>query len=368
MFCGSAARSFGMIKIVPVILSGGAGTRLWPLSTPEKPKQFHALVGKKSMFAETLERVGSTRDIDFDRPIVVGNQAHIEVTNQAVRDANCKQPVYILEPVARNTAPAIAAAALFQAEIDPAALMLVLPADHLVSKPGELHNACLRAEACAKAGLIVTFGIVPNSPETGYGYIKLGGTLGQDVNTVDAFAEKPDLATATAYLRDGGYAWNAGIFFFQAAAMIEALEQHAPLVLNAAREALALSEREGAIVSLNKSGFEKSPAISIDFAVMEKTNNAAAVSVEMGWNDVGSFSTLWEISPKDALANVTEGPIALFDTTNALVRSSGVPIAVIGLHDIMVIATETGILIAPRHRAQDIGLAAKAFKIVPPEK
>ncbi len=348
--------------ITPVILSGGAGSRLWPLSTPTKPKQFHALAGAVTMFGQTLQRVSADQVVQFGAPLVICGLSHLApVCEELVREQVAEATI-VLEPKPRNTAPALAVAALIQAERDPEALMLVLPADHVIARPENLHKACFDACDAALDGRIVTFAVTPTAPETGYGYIKRGEALGEGVFAVEAFREKPDLATAEAYLADGHYAWNAGIFFFKASAFLAELNTHAPAVLHAAREALAHSRRDEGRIHLDEASFIQAPSISVDYAVMEPTDRAAVVPVDMGWNDVGSFLTLWDLAEKDAEANVAQGPTALFDTHGCLVRSENVPVALIGVEDLVVIATAQGILVMHKNRAQDVRLAADAFK------
>jgi mannose-1-phosphate guanylyltransferase / mannose-6-phosphate isomerase len=351
-----------MSKIVPVILSGGAGSRLWPLSSESVPKQFRALISHQSMFQDTLQRVTHGRDIAFERPIIVCGESHAKLARDHALDCGAATPLFLLEPIARNTAPALAAVALAQFNIDPNALMLILPADHVIREPGALHEACRAATAAAANGKIVTFGIIPSGPETGYGYIKKGVAIDARVYEVDAFQEKPNLETAKAFLATGNYAWNAGIFFFRCGSFIQELEKHAPDVLKWAQKALDEAKLDGDQMTLNKDAFSQAPSISIDYAVMEKTTNAAVMPVEMGWSDVGSFDALFDIGTKDEAGNNQVGPVVVFDGTNNLVRSQGHQVAVIGLSNIMVIATENGILVAPLDRAQDVRLAADAFK------
>ncbi len=348
--------------ITPVILSGGAGSRLWPLSTQTKPKQFHALAGEVTMFGQTLRRVAADQAVQFRAPIVICGLSHLTPVIDELARENVAGATIVLEPKPRNTAPALAVAALIQAERDPDALMLVLPADHVIAYPERLHQACLDAYPAALDGRIVTFAVTPSTPETGYGYIRSGAALGGGVFSVEAFREKPDLATAEAYLADGHYAWNAGIFFFKASAFLVELNIHALEVLNAARKALAKSHREGGCVYLEEAAFVQAPSISVDYAVMEPTERGAVVPVDMGWNDVGSFLTLWDLAEKDADANVSQGTTALFDTKGCLVRSEDIPVALIGVEDLVVIATTQGILVMNKDRAQDVRLAADAFK------
>jgi mannose-1-phosphate guanylyltransferase / mannose-6-phosphate isomerase len=349
-------------KIVPLILSGGAGSRLWPVSTDERPKQFHTLVGDKSMFLTTLERVQSGADIEFGAPMIVCGAKHNDVTASELASANITNATLVLEPMPRNTAAALAAACLIQAQTDPDALILVLPADHIITKPEALRAACCLASSSAQSGKIVTFAIVPTSAETGYGYIKRGAPLGDGVYEVEAFKEKPDAVTAQHYLDVGEYSWNAGIFLFSATALLHEMGLHAPQILAATKEAVETCTNQGNTFSLDPVAFAKVPSTSIDYAVMEPTSQAAVVPVDMGWSDVGSFSTLWELGTKDASGNVALGSVLLHDAAGCLVHSEGPPVAVIGLNDIMIISTPEGILVAPRGRAQDVKLASQAFK------
>lgn len=352
--------------IVPVILSGGAGLRLWPVSTGAKPKQFHALGGPKSMFAQTAERVAAGSDVAFAPPLVLCGQSHLTLAQAALAEVGAVGARFLLEPIARNTAPALTVAALLQAQSDPDALMLVLPADHIIARPEVLREACRLAAPFAAAGAIVTFGIVPDGPETGYGYIKRGAALGAGIYRLDSFREKPDIEVARAYLAEGSYAWNAGIFLFRASALIAELDKHASEILSAAKAALQAAKPHGAdAVLLDLDAFAASPAVSIDYAVMEHTQFGAIVPVDMGWSDVGSFATLWDLGDKDSAGNVATGPAFLADSQGCLVRAEGLNVAMIGVTDLMVIATETGVLIVPRERAQDVRWAAEHFKSPP---
>jgi mannose-1-phosphate guanylyltransferase / mannose-6-phosphate isomerase len=350
-----------MTSIVPVILSGGAGSRLWPLSTHAMPKQFHALYGSQTMFAATLSRVRSGQEVDFESPIIVCGVHHEVPVRSELLKANITGARMVLEPVARNTAPALAVAALLQAQSNPNALMLVVPADHVITKPEELHKACLEAQAAALSDKIVTFAIKPLGPETGYGYIKSGERLSGNVFGVDSFREKPDLATAQTYVDEGCYSWNAGIFYFKANALIRELSLYAPKVLEHARKSLALAKRQDDVITLDPDAFSQSPSISVDYAVIETTKNAAVVPVDMGWSDVGSFATLWKLADKDNAGNFCVGPSALFDAQNCFVSSQNIPVALIGVSDLVVISTPQGILVTHKDRAQDVRLAAQAF-------
>jgi mannose-1-phosphate guanylyltransferase/mannose-1-phosphate guanylyltransferase/mannose-6-phosphate isomerase len=320
------------------------------------------------MLGETLSRVSNGPDVAFGAPMIVCGAGHYDLVASELTDAGLSDSRVILEPFARNTAPALAAAAIVVAETDPDALMLVLPADHVVSRPDVLREACITASAAANAGHVVAFAITPDRAETGYGYIRAGTALEGGVRVIDAFVEKPDLPTAEGYIASGDYAWNAGIFFFAARTLIDELRLHAPAILTAAENAVRSSVRDAHVIRLDAAAFATAPSVSIDYAVMEPTARAAVVAVDMGWNDVGSFATLWDIRSKDEAGNAVSGEARVFDSRNCLVRAGDVPVAVIGMDDVMVISTEHGVLVAPRSRAQDVRLAANAFKSNPAAK
>jgi mannose-1-phosphate guanylyltransferase/mannose-6-phosphate isomerase len=314
------------------------------------------------MFADTLARVASNQTLGFGAPIIVCGIDHLGIVQEELLQANVFGSTIILEPMARNTASALAAAALVQAQADPDALMLVLPADHVITKPEKLHQACLDAYECALSGKIVTFAIKPDGPQTGYGYIKSGNELSRGVFTVESFREKPDLETAKTYIEDGSYAWNAGIFYFKASALIAELQAYAPDVVRHVRDAVHNSELSSGALVMSAEAFSQAPSISIDYAVMELTVSAAVVPVDMGWSDVGSFATLWELGDKDSCGNVAKGEVAFVDASNCYVNGSELPIALIGVSDLLVVSTPQGLLITTRDRAQDVRLAADAFK------
>lgn len=340
-------------------MSGGSGTRLWPLSTPDAPKQFHALATPNSMIQETALRL--TGD-DFLSPIAICGRGHLDlVTTQLAQIGNDPQAV-VLEPMARNTAAVAAIAALSVAELAPDSLVLLVPADHVITKPDAFHDAIARAADTAN-DRIVTFGIKAAHPETGFGYIARGEPLSDGVYEIDRFLEKPDLATAETYVAGGRHDWNAGIFLFSPQVMLEELQAHAPEVLDASREAYAKSQRNGVVVSLDETEFAKAPSISVDYAVMEKTGRSAVVPCDIGWADVGGFAELWRLGEKDERANHVKGDAILIEAENCLVHAANGPVvAVIGLSDIMVISTPSGVLVAPISRAQDVKKAAEAAK------
>lgn len=330
-------------KITPVILAGGSGTRLWPLSRSTRAKQFLPLLSERTMLGETIDRV--TGDI-FDRTLIVGG------AEQAERLGDYDAEL-VLEPFARNTAPAIALAAL---SLPADATMLVMPSDHVITDREAFHRAVARALPLALQGWLVTFGIEPDFPETGYGYIKSGEEAGDGLYFVERFVEKPDLATAKAYLAEGGYHWNGGIFLFTAGAYLEALDQHAPDVATACRKAVA---EEGGI---DADAFAGSPAISIDYAVMEKAKKVAVVPVSMGWSDIGSWDALYDIADKDAAGNSASRDGIAIDTESCLIRSDGPIVATIGVENLIVVATQDAVLVMPRGDSQRVKEAVEALK------
>ena len=287
-----------MKRIVPVILSGGSGTRLWPMSTPERPKQMLALTAEQTMLQLTAARVCGAQ---FDAPIVVANARHTDMIEEQLAAIGCRPQALILEPVGRNTAPAIALAALYA--IEPGAPLLVMPSDHVIEDVEAFRTAIEAALPVVEQGWLVTFGITPDAPETGYGYIKVGEGITGGVHKVDRFVEKPKRAVAEEMLASGDYAWNGGIFLFRAGAFLDALAQHEPAMLNAVRRAVADGERLGTHVRPSVQAFTEAPDKSIDYAVMEKAERVAVVPVAMGWNDVGSWDALHAISAADGAGN-----------------------------------------------------------------
>lgn len=338
--------------LTPVILSGGSGTRLWPLSRPERPKQFIALTAEETMLRLTLARTAGLAG--SGRPIIVASGAHgALVEEQAGEDA-----AIILEPCARNTAPAIALAALMAD--DPAEILLVMPSDHVIADLTAFHQAVARAVPLARDGWLVTLGITPDAPETGYGYIALGEVLAEGVQRVERFIEKPDLARAEAMLAAGDHVWNAGIFLFRADSYLAALAEYQPEMLAAARTALDKAAREGRRVLPDCDAFERCPSDSIDYAVMERASRVACVPVEMGWSDVGSWDALHAIAARDAEGNAADGSATLIDARNCLVRSDGPRISLVGVEDLIVVTSGDEVLIVPRGKSQLVKKAAEA--------
>jgi len=346
------------MRILPIIMSGGSGTRLWPLSTPAQPKQFHALATSRTLIQETALRLSGP---EFLKPVVICGRSHEHLALTQLEAIDLLPQTVILEPFARNTAAVAAVAALIGQEIAPDALVLLVPADHVITNPEAFRTALQTASATAQDH-IVTFGIRPTAPETGFGYIQRNESLCEGVWSVRRFLEKPNLATAQEYVADGGYDWNAGIFLFSPAIMLDELGQHQPDVLEATRKALENAEITDRTRLLNPDDFARCPSISVDYAVMERTRRAAVAPCDIGWADVGGFSELWRLGDKDSEGNHTTGHTVLIDANNCLVRAEGPPVAVIGLDNIMVISTPSGIVVAPVSRAQDVKLAAEAAK------
>jgi mannose-1-phosphate guanylyltransferase/mannose-1-phosphate guanylyltransferase/mannose-6-phosphate isomerase len=340
--------------IAPVILSGGSGTRLWPVSNAARPKQFIALTAEQTMFELTLARTAGLTDTVA--PVVVCNASHRDIVTAQHGGAM----TLILEPCARNTAPAIALAAL--ALPDPDMLMLVMPSDHVIADVAAFHAAIERARRFAAQGWLVTFGIEPDAPETGYGYIALGEAQAPGVHSVGNFVEKPDADKARAMLDQGGYVWNAGIFLFSARAYLDALAAHQPAMLDAAKAAMAGAAREGDVLSPAAEAFAACPSDSIDYAVMERADKVACVPVAMGWSDVGSWDALYALGSRDEAGNRLHGPAYPIDSADNLVFSEGPAVTLVGVSDLIVVATANDILIVPRGASQNVRLAADLAK------
>jgi mannose-1-phosphate guanylyltransferase / mannose-6-phosphate isomerase len=333
--------------LTPVILSGGSGTRLWPLSRELYPKQLLPLVGEHTMLQETAQRLAG---LEAAAPIVVCNEAHRFLVAEQLRLLGTRPQAIILEPVGRNTAPAIALAAL---QAKPDALLLVLPADHVIRDVPAFQAAVQAAIPAANAGKLVTFGIVPTGPETGYGYIKKAA--GKDIaSPIERFIEKPDRARAETFLKEGGYFWNSGMFLFRADRYIAELTAHAPDIAAAARAALASARPDLDFVRVDKAAFEACRADSIDYAVMEKTRDAVVVPLDAGWSDVGSWSALHEALTPDAQGNVARGDVIAEDSSGCYFYSESRLVSAVGLKDHVVVETKDAVLVAPKDRVQDV--------------
>ena len=348
-------------KIIPAIMSGGAGTRLWPLSTQSAPKQFHALATEKTMIQETAVRLSGA---PFAPSIIICGRGHFELADAQLSALDLRPQAIVLEPMARNTAAVAAVAALAGQHSDPEALVLLVPADHVITKPGAFRDAILASAETAK-NRIVTFGIRPTHPETGFGYIEHGDDLGHGIHGVKRFLEKPDYEMAVEYVRDGHHDWNAGIFLFSPRVMLEELTLYAPEVLAAATDAWQKATRDGITVNLDADSFVQAPSISIDYAVMERTHRSAVMPCEIGWADVGGFAELWRLGAKDEAGNHARGKTILIDAQNCLIQNhDGPTVAVIGLQNVMVISTPSGVLVCPLDRAQDVKKAAEAARTI----
>ena len=343
-----------MTKLCPVILSGGAGTRLWPLSRELYPKQLLPLASDRSLLQDTARRVGGP---EFARPLVVCNEEHRFVIAEQLRQLGVAPRALMLEPAARNTAPAAAAAAAFLLQDDPDSLMLILPSDHVIRDEAAFRAAVGAAAAAARAGRLVTFGIKPTQPETGYGYIQRGAALADSPGAyaVARFVEKPDLTTARTYLAEGSWLWNSGMFLFPVRLFLDELAAFEPAIAEAGRRAVAAARADLDFLRLDEAAFKASPGKSIDYAVMERTARAAVVPADPGWSDVGAWSALWDIGARDTAGNVVSGDVITLDTKDAYLRSvDGTLLATIGLDNVVIVVTRDVVLAMDKSRAQDV--------------
>jgi len=339
----------GVTNLQPVLLSGGSGTRLWPLSREAYPKQFLPLAGEDTMLQATWRRVEAIADAP---PIVVANEEHRFLVAEQLRQVGAPTPAIVLEPVGRNTAPAIAAAAL-QATADGAdPLLLVLPSDHVVRDAEAFRAAVRAAMPAADAGALVTFGIVPTAPETGFGYIQAAAG-DADVRRVQRFVEKPDAATAQGYLAEGGYYWNSGMFLFRASRYLQELGRLRPDILDATRAAFAKAKHDGDFIRMDREAFAAGPSESIDYAVMEATDGAMVLPVDIGWSDVGSWSALWDVAQRDVEGNAWLGDVIAVDSRNSYAHARRL-VALVGVDDLVVVETDDAILVARKDRVQQV--------------
>lgn len=346
------------LKIIPAIMSGGAGTRLWPLSTEDHPKQFHALIGPRTMFADTVARVsGDVGDISFAPPIVLCGEKHVPRVRSALAEVGARASAIVIEPAARNTAAVAASAAAVAREIDGHALVLLLPSDHVVSNVAAFHEAVARAARFARER-IVTFGIAPQHAATGYGYIKRGDAIGDGVFAIEAFKEKPNENIAQAYLRDGGYAWNSGMFLFAPETLLGAFGENVA-IRDHALSALKTARRDADVIVLGDA-YQNAPALPLDIAVMEQTTLGAVAPCDIGWADVGSWAEVCRLAPRDADGFAVLGSAASADIAKMI--ASGVKAVAIDGDDLVVVASANGMLIAPRALVRDRDELARAVQ------
>lgn len=342
--------------IVPIILCGGTGTRLWPLSRAAMPKQLLALAGPETMLQETVQRIAAHPDCTA--PLLVSHADHRFLVAEQCRRAGIAPAGHLVEPASRNTALAAATAILVAAERFPDAVVALFPADHVIGDRGAFLAALSVAAAAARAGRLVTFGIRPTRPETGYGYIRAGEPLGADtaVLAIDRFVEKPDRETAAAYLRSGDYLWNSGMFVLHGPTFLEEVRSHAPETAAAAAQAVRDRREDGPFLWLDEAAVQGAPSISIDHAVMEPTRKGAVVPAALDWSDLGAWSALWEQAPRDAQGNARIGPTTAIDVRNSYLRSEGRQlVAALGLEDIVVVSSDDAVLVAPMDRAAEVG-------------
>jgi mannose-1-phosphate guanylyltransferase / mannose-6-phosphate isomerase len=346
--------------LIPVILSGGAGTRLWPLSREMYPKQLLALTGKHTMLQDTALRLGGIAGAEA--PIVVCNEAHRFTVAEQIRALGGKASAILLEPAGRNTAPAVALAALQAQVIHPDATLVVAPADHVIRDARNFQAAAEVAARLAQDGKLITFGIVAHAPETGYGYIRRGDGDGP-AYPVAQFIEKPPLDVAAQFVASGDYYWNSGMFVFKAARYLAELEAFAPDILQASRAAFRAAATDLDFIRIDKTEFEKCRSESIDYAVMEKTRDAVVLPLDAGWSDVGSWSSLFDALPADEDGNVLQGDVLVHDTQDCYVHSTSRLVAAVGMDDHIIVETKDAILVAPKDRVQDVKeLVAKIKK------
>ncbi|WP_295538013.1 mannose-1-phosphate guanylyltransferase/mannose-6-phosphate isomerase [uncultured Pseudacidovorax sp.] len=342
----------------PVILSGGSGTRLWPLSRAGYPKQFLGLTEAQTLFQMTVARLAG---LDGDRPVrpmVVCNEGHRFIVAEQLREKGLQAHAIVLEPAARNTAPAIAAAAVTAMADGQDPLLLILAADHVIPDTAAFHDSVRAGVPAAEAGKLVTFGIVPTAPETGYGYIAVPSRLDAAAPVapvaVQAFVEKPDLQTAQGYLEGGRHLWNSGMFLFKASAYLQELERFAPAIAAAARAAVQEGKKDLDFVRLDAEAFARSPEDSIDYAVMEKTDKAVVVPLRAGWSDVGAWNAVWQVSGKDAQGNAFRGDVVAHEVRNSHVHAEHRLVSVLGLQDVVVVETADAVLVASKSQVQDV--------------
>ncbi len=349
------------MKIIPVILSGGSGTRLWPLSRKQYPKQYLPLVGDNTMLQETVLRLNGLDNLSD--PIIVCNADHRFLVAEQCQQINITNPTILLEPIGRNTAPAIAAASLQSLKISDDAVLLVLSADHVIQDINAFHAAINIANEQAQNGKLATFGIVPTDANTGYGYIKSSKTNNDGAYKVEEFVEKPDLKTAESYLEQGNYLWNSGMFMFKAGVLIDELTTHSPDIVKAVNNSVDSAARDLDFIRLDGQAFESSPSDSIDYALMEKSDNVVVVPLDAQWNDIGSWSALYDIGTKDNNGNVVKGDVIIQDATNTYINANHHMVAVIGVDNLIVIDTPDATFIATQDKAQEVKSIVESLQV-----
>jgi len=340
------------MQIVPVILSGGSGTRLWPLSRTQYPKQYLPLAGDNTMLQETILRLNGLENLTD--PIIVCNADHRFLVAEQCQQIDIKNPTILLEPIGRNTAPAIAAAALQSIKDTNDAVLLVLSADHIIQDVEAFHQAINIASNQARSGKLVTFGIVPTNANTGYGYIKSSKDNADGAYKVEEFVEKPDLQNAQSYLEQGNYLWNSGMFMFKIDTFISELTTHSPDIVKSVNNAINNAEQDLDFIRLDKQAFESSPSDSIDYALMEKSDNMVVVPLDAQWNDIGDWSALYDIGTKDNNGNVIQGDVFTEETTNTYINANHHMVATIGVQDLVIVDTSNATLISTKDKAQEV--------------
>ena len=349
--------------LVPIILSGGTGSRLWPLSREAYPKQFLPLLGEHTLLQETALRLQGLQNVDVSTPIVVCNEAHRFMVAEQLRALAITPMSVILEPLGRNTAPAVAVAALQALQVDNDPLLMVLPADHAIKNVAVFQAALQHVIPIAETGQLLTFGVQPDNPQTGYGYIKAGSALTETVFQVEQFVEKPDLKRAQHYVASGEYFWNSGMFMFHASRYLAELEQFAPEMLAACRKAHANADRDLDFLRLSEDDFAACPSDSIDYAVMEKTASAAVYPLhDSGWTDVGSWAALWQVSEQDNAGNVSQGDVLTVDAQNCYGHSEGRLLALVGVDNIVAVETADAVLVTHKDKVQNIKRLVEQLK------
>lgn len=339
------------MQLLPIIMAGGSGTRLWPLSRELFPKQFLALGHQQSMLQATVARL---EGLPVDQPLVICNENHRFLVAEQLRQIDALRGNIVLEPAGRNTAPAVALAALHATARGADPLLLVLAADHMIQNTAAFQAAVQTALPLAESGDLVTFGIVAHRPETGYGYIRRGAAVGEVAFKVAAFVEKPALPQAEQYVASGDYDWNSGMFMFRASRYLAELEAHRPDILAACQKAMAAPQADMDFVRVDTEAFRACPDESIDYAVMEKTDAAVLVPMDAGWSDVGAFAALWEVLPHDADGNVHRGDVLSHDSQNNLIFAENALVATVGLQDHVVVQTKDAVMVAPRDRVSEV--------------